>query len=341
MRALVLRDFWRLEVEDRPDPQPGPDEVVISVIATGICGSDIHGYTGENGRRVPGQIMGHESVGRILAAGPGVDIGTGGVVTFNPVIAGPGAADTDPGHEYRSATRAIIGVVPDRAAAFAEQVVVPAANVVPLPDVMPAEYGALIEPLSVGYHAVVRGAVRAHDRVLVLGGGPIGQACYLGVRRAGASAVIVSEPNPQRRALLTDIGARALAPAQDLAGAVRAALGGKADVVIDAVGINRTIADALTASKSGARIVLVGMGSPELSVAAYAVSTEERSIIGSFCYSAAEFRDTAEWVGTAPAEVGRLIEGRVGLDDADEAFTRLARGTAVESKILICPGLSA
>jgi threonine dehydrogenase-like Zn-dependent dehydrogenase len=71
MRALELKDFHQLVVVDRDEPTVGPGDVLIDVVATGICGSDIHGYTGENGRRVPGQVMGHETVGRIAALGAG------------------------------------------------------------------------------------------------------------------------------------------------------------------------------------------------------------------------------------------------------------------------------
>jgi NADPH:quinone reductase-like Zn-dependent oxidoreductase len=87
MRALVLRDFYDIAVEERPEPQPRPGEVVVAVIATGICGSDFHGYSGENGRRHPGQVMGHETVGRIDELGSGVaELAVGQLVTVNPVM---------------------------------------------------------------------------------------------------------------------------------------------------------------------------------------------------------------------------------------------------------------
>ena len=72
MRALVYHGPHDIRVEERPDPEPGPEEVLLRICATGICGSDLHGYTGENKRRHPGQIMGHETVGRIVALGSGV-----------------------------------------------------------------------------------------------------------------------------------------------------------------------------------------------------------------------------------------------------------------------------
>ena len=108
-------------------------------------------------------------------------------------------------------------------------------------------------------------------------------------------------------------------------------------MVVDAVGISQTVADALAASSLGSRIVLVGMGSPQLNLAAYTLSTAERSLIGSFTYSAAEFADTAEWVGTVPEGIDALIDGRVGWDGAPQSFDDLARGRSSASKILVFP----
>jgi threonine dehydrogenase-like Zn-dependent dehydrogenase len=84
-------------------------------------------------------------------------------------------------------------------------------------------------------------------------------------------------------------------------------------------------------------VVLVGMASPELTLSSYEISTHERSLIGSFCYTPAEFRETASWTGTATAELGRLVEGQVDLDGAPDAFARLASGDWAASKVLVCP----
>jgi threonine dehydrogenase-like Zn-dependent dehydrogenase len=141
-----------------------------------------------------------------------------------------------------------------------------------------------------------------------------------------------------RRALCEGLGARSIDPtAGDLAELVGSALGGPATLVIDAVGVTRTVADALAASGLGARIVLVGMGSPQLDLAAYAVSTGERALIGSFTYSASEFAETAAWVGTVPDGIESLIDGRVGWDGAPQSFDDLARGRSKASKILVFP----
>lgn len=341
MRVLVWNGPWDLTVEDREEPSPGSGDVLITVAATGICGSDVHGFTGENGRRSPGQVMGHEMVGHVAAVGADVTgthgIRPGDTVTVNPLIAcgrcGACAADA----EQSCLDRRVIGVNPDIVSAFAETLLAPATNVVVLPPEMPFEYGALVEPLSVGYHAARRGGCGAGDTVLVIGGGPIGQACILAARRLGASRVAVTEPNAHRRALAGSLGAVALDPAADGADAVRQALGGPATLVLDAVGSTSSFQDAVRFTGFGARVVLVGMNSPRIDLPAYSVSTEERTLIGSFCFSAADFRETAAWVGLAPEVLSRLIDGRVDMAGAPEAFAALASGTSAKSKVLVYP----
>jgi threonine dehydrogenase-like Zn-dependent dehydrogenase len=339
MRALVLRDFYDIAVEERPDPVPGSGQAVVEVIATGICGSDFHGYSGENGRRHPGQVMGHETVGRIYELGPDAEaLSVGQLVTVNPVMSCGECWACQSGQEQWCSRRVVLGVAPEIPAAFADRVAVPAANIVALPEDMPEELGALVEPMAVGYHAVRRGQPRPEDRVLVIGGGPIGQACLLAARRLGVQAIALSDVSPSRRDLCARLGAEVVDPsAGDLPEAVADRLGGLATLVVDAVGLSPTVADAMAASGLGSRIVLVGMGSPRLELSAYALSTEERALIGSFTYSAAEFADTAEWVGTVPNGIDALIDGRVGWEGAPQSFDDLARGRSTASKILVFP----
>lgn len=338
MRALVFQGPGDIRVQELPDPAPGPGEVLLRVTATGICGSDLHGYTGETGRRHPGQVMGHETVGRIAVVGGAVpaELGLvpGAVATVNPVIGCGSCAECAAGAEQLCARRRVIGVDPTYTAAFAELMIAPAGNVVPLPDTVPEEFGALVEPLAVGYHAAVRGGVSPTDRVLVIGGGPIGQACALAARRRGAGAVLVSELSPSRRDLVSKLGFMAVDPAN----LRHAHLEGPATVVLDAVGTSASLAGAFAASGLGARIVLVGMNAPEVTLGAYAVSTYERSIIGSFCYPSREFRETARWVASRPPGLEHLVEGRTSLAGAPGAFAGLASGELGASKVLVFCG---
>ena len=339
MRALVLTDFHRLDVVDRPRPEPGPGEVLLRISATGICGSDVHGYTGDNGRRVPGQIMGHESSGTIAALGEGVDpsaLPVGAPATFNPVVVPPEQAETFLGREQHAPGKQVIGVAQEVQASFADYVIVPARNVLLLDPELPLHLGALIEPLAVAVHAVGLGRPAPEEKVLVIGGGPIGQSVVIALQRAGVRDIVLSERDPARRELVTALGVVALDPTSaPLAELVVEALGAPADLAIDAVGLSPTMSDALTATALGGRVVLVGMGSPRLELPAFAISTEERSIVGSFTYSAQDFADASAWVGAHAEQVAPLVSALVPPEEAQESFAALAAGQGPAGKILV------
>lgn len=339
MRALVLTDFHRLDVVETERPEPGPGEVLLRVAATGICGSDFHGFSGENGRRVPGQIMGHESSGTIAALGEGVDptsLPIGAPATFNPVVVPPAQLEEFRGREHHAPGKQVIGVAQHLQASFADYVVVPARNVLLLDPALPVHLGALIEPLAVSVHAVRRGRAEPGDRVLVIGGGPIGQSVVIALQMQGVRDIVASEMNPQRRELLSSLGVTAIDPAAgDLPELVAEALGGPADLAVDAVGLSRTMADALAATALGGRVVLVGMGAQRLELPAFAISTEERTVIGSFTYSAQEFADATAWIGEHADQVAPLVSRIVPPEQAQQAFTELAAGRGPAGKILV------
>lgn len=337
MKAVRMADYGSMEIADLPDPEPGHGEVLIEIVATGICGSDLHGFTGDNGRRFPGQVMGHESVGRVGALGEGVEgFEIGAPVTFNPVVIPESDREPFAGREQMSPNRTVIGVARDVVASFAQRIAVPARNVVPLPETMPIEYGALIEPLAVSVHAVRRAQIQPEDKVLVLGGGPIGQSIVLALQMAGVRSIVVTEQIASRRALLTTLGAVAVdAGAADVKEQIAAALGGPADAAIDAVGIDATLSLAFEATSFGASICLVGMGAKKLSLEAFKISTEERTLTGSFTYSAQDFRDAAAWMGTAPDQAAALISRQVPMSAAHEEFVHLAGGGDTPGKVLV------
>lgn len=329
---------WSLELHDRENPEPGVGEVLVQITATGICGSDVHGFTGENGRRHPGQVMGHETVGVVLDVGPDVEFApsTGTVVTVNPVIGCGECPQCGAGQPQQCARRSVIGVDPTISSAFAERMTAPASNVVAMPALGRASLGALVEPLAVGYHAARRASITVDDAVLVIGGGPIGQAVALGVNRLGHDRVVVSEPVASRRQLLQSLGMATVDPSSGkLSTIVGDALGGSPTVVIDAVGHSATLTDALTVSTLGARVVLVGMHTPLAEIPAYAISTEERTLIGSFCYTPVEFAETAAWVENSPIDLATLVDEEVPMHDGPDAFRGLADGSRNASKVLV------
>lgn len=339
MRALVLTDFHQLDLVEAERPEPGPGEVLLRICATGICGSDVHGFTGDNGRRVPGQIMGHESSGTIAALGAGVDaaaLPVGAPATFNPVVVPDELVDQYRDREQHAPGKQVIGVAQDVQSSFADYLVVPERNVLLLDPAMPLHLGALIEPLAVAVHAVGLGGPRPGETALVVGGGPIGQSVVLALQRAGVEGIAVSERDPRRRELVAALGVTALDPsAAPLADQIGDVLGAPADLTIDAVGLSATMTDALAATALGGRVVLVGMGSPRLELDAFAISTEERSVIGSFTYSARDFAAATAWIGEHVDQVTSLVSSVVGPEQAQESFTALAAGQGPAGKILV------
>ena len=335
MKALVFGGPWEMAVEERPAKDPGPGEVQVRIAATGICGSDIHGYTGTTGRRHAGQVMGHETVGHVSALGSGVvGLTEGELVTINPVMACGTCDNCRAGAEQACAQLRVFGVVPDHDAAFAEFATVPSANVIRLPELQQPWLGALVEPLAVGYHAARIGGVGPNERVLVIGGGPIGQAAALAARRLGAHQVEVSEISPARSELLGSLGFTCLHPEQL---ADRQVDSSSPTVVIDAVGNSQTMETALSKSSRRARVVLVGMADPTLTIPAYRVSVDERTVIGSFCYSFADFRETAQWVEDNVDLVAPLVDHAKPLEDGPEIFKQLGEHALEAHKILLIP----
>lgn len=336
MKALVYGGPWRMEVQERSARPPGPGEVQVRIEATGICGSDIHGYTGQTGRRHEGQVMGHETVGRVSEIGLGVvDLSAGDLVTINPVMSCGSCDNCRHGVEQSCEALRVFGVVPDHDAAFAEYATVPERNIVKLPSLKDSVLGALIEPLAVGFHAARIAAIEPEGDVLIIGGGPIGQAAALAARRLKAGRVVVSEPSPARRDLLASLGMLCVEPSS-LQGELRD-LGVRPSVVIDAVGSSETLTTALSLSSTRARVVLVGMAEPSLTIPAYRVSVDERVILGSFCYSYRDFRETADWVSSHEDQVAPLIEKTAPLAEGPELFDQLAKHAIEAHKILLLP----
>lgn len=284
--------------------------------------------------------MGHETVGRISSLGSDIDSNlypVGALATVNPVILPASEKQEYEGREQHAPRRRVLGVDPTIVSAFAERFAVPATNVVLLPELLNPLHGALIEPLAVALQAVRRIGIVRGQVVLVVGGGPIGQSCILAAKRAGAARLIVSEPNDARRGLCAALGAEVIDPGQSVVpDAVHALTGGVGvDVAIDAVGATSTIADALLSTVLGGRVCLVGMAQPNVSLAAYRISTDEKSLVGSFTYPAETFNEAAKWVAEGDSALDLLVSQVVEPDEGDMVFKRLASSLDVPAKVLV------
>jgi len=343
LRAVVYEGPNKLSIEERETPTPKQGEALVKVTANGICGSDIHGYTGETGRRVPGMIMGHEFVGTIADIGPNTEYPEGwhdqSQYAVNPVMSDGICDFCKAGLNHHCRNRLIFGVSPSVVGAFSDYVIAPIQNLISIGDKVDPEWGALVEPMSVGYHAAKRAGIGPGEPLLVIGAGPIGTAVVLAARRLGTGPVIVSEPNPERRDRIAALDVTAIDPINDdLPARVKDLCGDLgAQFVIDAVGSSRTLADSLSLCSPRGTMVLLGMHEPTLSFDSYALSVAERHLVGSFCYTAEEFKETAEWVATAPRELEGFISTRVGYGQISERFALQGKGEDLSLKVVFTP----
>lgn len=335
MRAAVMEEVGRLAVLEVPAPRPCQGEAVLHTIAAGVCGSDIHGFAGETGRRAAGQIMGHEAVGSIAAVTPEdsarlleLGLAVGDTVVFNPLVGCGVCEECDDDKPQQCGAGHVIGSDEGHPGAFAEDVRVPLQQLVPLPVGVPAAHGALVEPLAVAVHAVRRSGVVPGSDVVVIGGGPIGQCMVLAALDAGAIRVRASEPNAARRKVLLSLGAEELGPD---------APSPAADVAIDAVGLSATLSTACAATREGGTVCLAGMSAPSLTVQAYEISVAERTLVGSFCYSSNDFREAAALLGRHPQQAALLVSATIGLEELPLRMAELAKGETPPGKVLVTP----
>ncbi len=252
MQAGVLREVGRFEVGSVPDPQAGSGEVLIRVAAAGLCGTDRHLLRGEYMGRPP-VILGHEFSGVVEAVGPDVtDLRPGDRVACDPNIACGGCPSCLRGRINLCENLVAVGV--HRDGGFAELAAIPAHRALRLPEGLSLRDAALSEPLACCLHALDIGAPRPGDRVTILGGGVIGLLCLQLARLAGAEVTLVTR-SPNRRRLAEDLGARAVATAQEAS----RALPRGAELVLECAGVAETVAEAPRLAARGGRVVVLGV----------------------------------------------------------------------------------
>lgn len=343
MKAAVLEDWKNLAVRKVDKPEPAVGEALVRVGLTGICGSDVHIFNGDIPIARTPVIPGHEFMGTIAAL-PGGEAGSlsmGQRVAVHPLVSCGICTACRRGHPHVCAKLVVIGV--NRNGAFAEYVSVPAERLVPLDDDLPDEVAALTEPFAVGYHACRRAELRAGERVLVIGGGPIGLFAAMVARHLGATDIAVSEPLASRREFAESHGISAYDPlSPNCASDLAAYSGGDGfDVVVETSGVDAGIELAVEAAAPRARIVSLGF--PAERFARYNVTfgiMKELSFIGSRVYPRDEFCETVdlltEAVRSGEIAFDRLVSDVRGLDDLERSLLGVAEGEE-RGKILIRP----
>jgi L-iditol 2-dehydrogenase len=344
MKALLLSQYKHFEIAELPEPVPGRGEILVRVAACGICGSDVHGYDGSSGRRIPPIIMGHEAAGRIAALGDGVEgFAVGDRVTFDSTIYCGSCIPCLRGEVNLCDNRQVLGVSCSdysRAGAFAEYVVVPARIVYQLPDNLSFEEAAMLEAVAVAIHAVSLAQVAPNSAALVLGAGMIGLLVAQALRVAGCSRIFVSDIDGSRLKLAQQVGAtHVLAAGANLVEqALKLSDGAGVDLAIEAVGRNETVGAAIESVRKGGTVVLVGNISPEVTLPLQRIVTRQIRLQGS-CASAGEYPLAMELVATGAILVKPLITAIAPLDEGPQWFERLHVGEANLMKVVLTPGV--
>jgi L-iditol 2-dehydrogenase len=341
MRALLLSEYRKLELTDLPVSEPGPDEVLMRVAACGICGSDVHGFDGSSGRRIPPLVMGHEAAGTVANIGNNVrGFSTGDRITVDSTVYCGECDNCRRGDINLCDRRQVLGVSCGdyrRAGAFAEFVVVPARIVHRLPDTLPFEEAALLEAVAVALHAVSLAPIHPGDTALVVGAGTIGLLLQQALRVAGCSRVFVTDVDATRLKLSAELGATETIFAKDLNDRIAAQTNNiGVDLAIEAVGNNATVNAAIDAVRKGGSVVLVGNISPEVTLPLQKVVTRQIRLQGS-CASSGEYPRAIELVSSGAIRVRPLITATAPLDQGPRWFERLYAREPNLMKVVLNP----
>lgn len=344
MKSLLLSEYNHLEVVDMPVPSMEPNDVLVQVKACGICGSDVHGYDGSSGRRIPPIVMGHEAAGIVASVGADVKgFSTGDRVTFDSTVYCGSCAYCARGEVNLCDNRQVIGVsCADyrRAGAFAEFVVVPERILYHLRDTISFAEAAMLEAVSVALHAVLISSVTGGETALVIGAGMIGLLTLQAAKAAGCSRVLIADIDESRLEMARRVGASNvlhLSGADLIAEVLRLTDGKGVDLALEAVGRNETVNAAIDCTRKGGVVTLIGNIAPEVVIPLQKVVTRQLRLQGS-CASAGEYPQAIELVASGQIQVKPLITAVASLEEGPQWFRRLHAREPNLMKVILTPG---
>lgn len=343
MQALLLREYRKLEMTSMDEPRLGPRDVLVAVRACGICGSDVHGYDGASGRRIPPIVMGHEAAGVIAKVGDDVqDYQPGDAITFDSTVYCGKCPACRQGKVNLCTQRRVLGVSCGdycQHGAFADFVAVPQHILFPLPKGMPFEHAAMAEPVAIALHAVGRVPIRSGDRAVVVGAGMIGLLVLQALKLAGCSEVIAVDIDDARLRIAGELGAAATINSAhaDAAATIMERTGGAGvDVAMEVVGNAAALATAVNCVRRGGHVGLVGNVSPSVPFPLQTVVTREITLAGS-CASAGEYPRAIELIAGGEIRVAPLISAVAPLAEGPQWFERLYAREPNVMKVILCP----
>lgn len=321
-----------LKLETLPDPTPQAGDLVVKVGRCGICGSDLHMTEDGAYGKAAGDVLGHEFAGEVVALGIGTEgVRLGDLVSVIPLQSCGSCAACRAGEPAWCDHFGLQG------GGYAEFAVTRPNQCVKLPQSASLDDGAIIEPLAVALHGVNMSGLRTGDKVLVIGAGPIGLAVAFWARRKGAKAVVMQDiaTHQQKRALAMGATGFSVDPEDPIGGAERA-LGGKADIVFECVGMPGLIAQAVDQVRNRGTILLLGLCTRPDSFNSFAMLSKEVRLITSAFFTNSEYEAALDVLDAGAAEPRMLITDRISLADTPARFEAL-RSWSHDCKVLIAP----
>jgi len=343
MKALVLTKYSQLEYQDVPEPQVGPEDVLVQVRACGICGSDVHGMDGSTGRRIPPLIMGHEAAGIVAQVGSNVTgWKKGDCVTFDSISCCGKCHFCRQGQTNLCDDRRVLGVSCEeyrQDGALAEYVAVPAHVLYRLPEGLSFARATMAEPLSVAVHAVNKGRVLPSDTAIVVGAGVIGLLLVQALRAASCGRIIAVDLDQGKLDLARRLGADEAfrSDSEDVVAEVLDLTGQRGvDVAFEAVGITPTLKLAVQSLRKGGALTLVGNFSPITDLPLREVVIRELSLNGSYA-SAGEYPACLDMISRGVVDVDPLISAVAPLAEGGSWFQRLRSREPGLIKVILAP----
>lgn len=325
MRAAVLSGPGEMALEGRDLPEPLADQALLAPLRVGICGTDLHIFQGHFGSRVPpGSVLGHETLCEVISAPPGSGLREGQRAVVDPVVSCGRCRACEIGAYYICANLRLMGV--DTPGGLQERWAVPAANVIPVPDSMDDATAAMMEPLTVAVHDVNRTGVAAGDRVLVIGGGPIGALVALVCRERGAE-VKLTEPNVARADLVGSLGIEILAGA-DPRSAIETWAPGGADIAFEVSGVQAGVDLAVAAVRPWGKVSVVAIHAEPRTMDLRQFFLRELTLIGNRLYTRSAWHEAVALASGGRLPVAALVTDTVALDGVGDAMRRALAGGA-------------
>jgi len=343
MKALVLEQYNKLVYKDVPDPVITENDVLVKVMACGICGSDVHGLDGSTGRRIPPMIMGHEASGIIAETGTSVtNWKKGDRVTFDSTVYPLNDWFTLQGNYNLSDNREVLGVSPGtykRDGAFAEYIVIPQHILYKIPDNVTFEQAAMVEAVAVALHSINIAGLKTGDVCLVTGAGMIGIFIIKLLKISGASKVIAVDINEARLAAALKAGAdyAFLFSDESLNEKIISLTNSRgADISFEAVGKSESVNSAIDSTRKGGKVILVGNVSPKVEFPLQKVVTRELKVLGS-CAIRGEYDVVLNLLQSEKITVDDMISVVAPLSEGALWFSKLYSRKEDLNKVILVP----